>query len=463
MDKIVKILLVEDLPSDVQLAEREISKVLNKYQIKVTEREEDFIALLENWKPDLVISDFKLPSFDGLSAIKITLKKSPFTPLIILTGSINEDTAVECMKAGATDYVIKEHIKRLGTAILNALKQKEINIQKYRTEEKLRENEAKLRQITDNISDIVFTMDMNFNTTYVSPSIYKLTGFEVNDYLKKNLVEKHPPETIKMFRDIIKEELEREKNSQIEKNRSRIIEFKHYTKDGKSIIMQSHISFIRDKKGKPIGLLQGASRDITDLKYSQLKLRKAMDDMIKTISKISEVKDPYTAGHQRKVSQLSLKIAEELYLSSDLMEGIKIAALIHDIGKVGIPSEILVKPGRLNEIEFALIRDHPRLGYEILKEIEFPYPIAKIILQHHERINGTGYPLQLKDKSILLEAKIIGVADVVEAMSSHRPYRPALGNEAALDEIFKNKGILYDLTVANACIKLFKEKGFKFD
>jgi len=145
------------------------------------------------------------------------------------------------------------------------------------------------------------------------------------------------------------------------------------------------------------------------------------------------------------------------------MEGIKIAALIHDIGKVGIPSEILVKPGRLNEIEFALIRDHPRLGYEILKEIEFPYPIAKIILQHHERINGTGYPQHLKSKEILLEAKIIGVADVVEAMSSHRPYRPALGNEAAFDEIFKNKGILYDLTVANACIKLFKEKGFKFD
>ncbi|GAB4116371.1 MAG: hypothetical protein Kow00103_12010 [Candidatus Caldatribacteriota bacterium] len=461
MDKIVKILLVEDLPSDVQLAEREISKVIKKYQIKVTEREKDFISLLEKWKPDPVISDFKLPSFDGLSAIKITLKKSPLTPLIILTGSINEDTAVECIKAGATDYVIKEHIKRLGTAILNALKQKEINIQRYRTEEKLRENEARLRQINDNISDVVFTMDMNMNTTYISPSIYKLTGFQVNDYLKKSLEEKHPNEAIKRFKKILKEELEKEKDPLSNKNRSRIIEFEHYKADGSLIIFQSHISFIRDKNGKPIGL-QGVSRDITKLKYSQLKFQKAMDAIIKTISKMGEAKDPYTAGHQRRVSQLSLKIAQELCLSSDVMEGIKIAALIHDIGKIGISSEILVKPGQLSEAEFSLIKDHPNLGYNVLKDIEFPYPIAKIILQHHERINGSGYPQQLKGEEILLEAKIIGVADVVEAMSSHRPYRPALGIEAALDEISKNKGILYEPKVANTCIKLFKEKGFKF-
>ena len=208
--------------------------------------------------------------------------------------------------------------------------------------------------------------------------------------------------------------------------------------------------------------VSGSFQDITELKQSQEKLQKTMDATLNTMSKIIEVKDPYTAGHQQRVSQLATAVARELNLSQDKIEGIRIASIIHDIGKIGIPSEILSKPTKLTDIEFSLIKGHSQIGYNILKNIDFSYPIASIVLQHHEKLNGSGYPNNLKGDEILLEAKIICVADVVEAMSSHRPYRPALGIDTALEEINKNKGILYETEVVDVCLKLFKEKSFKF-
>ena len=207
---------------------------------------------------------------------------------------------------------------------------------------------------------------------------------------------------------------------------------------------------------------QELKEDIARRQQAEDRLKKSMDKLIATISKIVEVKDPYTSGHQQRVSQLAVRIAQELKLPEDKIEGIRIASLIHDIGKIGLPTEILTKPTKLSDIELNLIKGHSQIGYDILKNIDFHYPIAQIVLQHHERLDGSGYPQGLKDKEILLEARIIGVADVVEAMSSHRPYRPALGIDKALEEISQNKGILYDPEVVDICLKLFKEKGFKF-
>lgn len=210
-------------------------------------------------------------------------------------------------------------------------------------------------------------------------------------------------------------------------------------------------------------------QDITQRKQAEQqvkqgyeKLQKTMEATINTISKIIEARDPYTAGHQMNVSKLATAVAKEIEFSSDSIEGIRIASLVHDIGKISLPAEILSKPSKLNEMEFSLIKNHPKTGYDILKTIDFPWPVARIVLQHHERLDGSGYPQGLKGKKILLEAKIIGVADVVEAMSSHRPYRPSLGNDKALEEISQNRGTLYDPKVVDACLKLFKEKGFKF-
>jgi putative nucleotidyltransferase with HDIG domain len=192
------------------------------------------------------------------------------------------------------------------------------------------------------------------------------------------------------------------------------------------------------------------------------KLRSAMGGIVQAMALTVERRDPYTAGHQRRVSDLARGVAVEMALSNHQIDGIRIAGLIHDLGKICVPAEILSKPGQLSEIEHTLIKDHPQVGYEILKEIEFPWPVAQIVLQHHERIDGSGYPAGLCGEDILVEARTLAVADVVEAMASHRPYRPTLGRDMALEEISQNRGVLYDPDVVDACMKLLLEKDFQF-
>ena len=200
-----------------------------------------------------------------------------------------------------------------------------------------------------------------------------------------------------------------------------------------------------------------------ELKQSDKRLQKIIEDIADIITKVIELRDPYSIGHLQRVSKLAMAIAQEMKLPQDKIEGIKIASLVHDIGKVNLPSEIVRKPGKLIEVEFNLIKSHPKISYDLLKRIDFPWPIAEIIFQHQEKINGSGYPRGLKGDEICIEAKILGVANVVEAMSSYRSYRPALIIDEALNEIDKNKNIIFDPEVVDACIKLFKEKGFKFE
>jgi HD-GYP domain-containing protein (c-di-GMP phosphodiesterase class II) len=216
-------------------------------------------------------------------------------------------------------------------------------------------------------------------------------------------------------------------------------------------------------------LLQATVRDITEHKQAEAELQQTLDSLKKAVGatiqvmvSAVEMRDPYTAGHQIRVADLARAIATGMGLPQDKIEGIRMAGSIHDIGKLSIPSEILSKPTKLTDLEFSLIKVHSRSGYEMLKDVESPWPLAQIVYQHHERMNGSGYPRNLKGDEIIIEARIMAVADVVEAMASHRPYRPALGIEAALEEIVKNKGILYDNTVAEACLRLFREKGYKF-
>ncbi len=192
------------------------------------------------------------------------------------------------------------------------------------------------------------------------------------------------------------------------------------------------------------------------------KLRSAMGGIVQAMALTVERRDPYTAGHQRRVSDLARGVAAEMALPAHQIDGIRMAGLIHDLGKICVPVEILSKPGQLSEIEHTLIKDHPQVGYEILKEIEFPWPVAQIVLQHHERIDGSGYPAGLCGEDILVEARTLAVADVVEAMASHRPYRPTLGHDMAIEEISQNRGVLYDPDVVDACMKLFQEKDFQF-
>lgn len=217
-----------------------------------------------------------------------------------------------------------------------------------------------------------------------------------------------------------------------------------------------HMPVVKD--GQIIGIV--SLRDL--LNHYHENLVHLLEETVAALSSAAEKRDPYTAGHQKRVTKLACAIARELKLPESQIGGVRMAAIIHDIGKLYIPAEILNKPGPLSEAEFTLIKIHPQVSFDILKPIEFPWPIAQIVIQHHERLNGSGYPRGLMGEEILFEARILGVADVVEATASHRPYRPALGINKAMDEISKNKGVLYDPVVADACLRLFKEKGFKF-
>ena len=221
------------------------------------------------------------------------------------------------------------------------------------------------------------------------------------------------------------------------------------------------------------GLLDEVSGDIafalhgmeleTEKSLAVESLSKSLGGTIQAISATAESRDPYTAKHQLKVTELAVRIGEEMGLTEAQREALYVTGMLHDIGKIAIPAEILSKPSELTEVEMQLICCHPQMGYDILKNIEFPWPVAEYVLQHHERLDGSGYPNGLSGEQIRLEARIVAVADIVEAMSSHRPYRPAVGIDAALDEIRTNAGRLYDEVVVDACLSLFQNKGFAFE
>ncbi len=208
--------------------------------------------------------------------------------------------------------------------------------------------------------------------------------------------------------------------------------------------------------------IQKEKYTLLQLKRTLIRTKKIFENTVGALVSTLEKRDPYTAGHQRRVADLASAIGRELGFAEEKIEGLRLASFVHDIGKIGIPSEILANPGRLNETEISMIKEHPRVGHDILQRVEFPWPIAETVFQHHERLDGSGYPQGLVGRDILAEAKIIGVADVVEAMSAYRPYRPELDLSGALEEISKNKGILYDREIVDACIRLFNEKDFKF-
>ena len=216
-------------------------------------------------------------------------------------------------------------------------------------------------------------------------------------------------------------------------------------------------------------IIQCIIRDITerraseasDAKIAEARMIGQLKDTVNSLSNVIEARDPFTAGHQKRVAHLVSAIATDMGLTHNEIEGLNLASLVHDIGKISIPVEILTKPFALNPLEVAMLRSHAQVGFDILKPLVFPWPVAQYVLQHHERLDGSGYPNGLKEDNICLGARIIGVADTVEAMSSNRPYRPALGVDAALNEINNSRGTLFDSRVVDICLNLFKEKGYQ--
>ena len=322
----LRVLVVDDNRDDAELVLRELRR--GGYGVAprvVATREGLADALTESWA--VAIVDHNLPGFSGMEALALVRGTDPDVPVILVSGSVGEETAVAAMKAGAQDFILKDSLSRFLPAVERELREAGVRRQARQADEALRS-----------------TVDLLART------------------------------------------------------------------------------------------VQGA---------------------IRTLAYLAETRDPYTAGHQRRVTELASGIAGALGLNGECRPLIDAAGSLHDLGKTAVPTEILTKPGRLTAVEFELIRAHPRTGYEILSGIEFPWPVAEVVLQHHERLDGSGYPDGIAGDDICLEARILAVADVVEAMSSHRPYRPALGLDVALGEIAEHRGVWYDGDVADACSGLF--------
>ncbi|MBI5207819.1 MAG: HD domain-containing protein, partial [Candidatus Firestonebacteria bacterium] len=330
--------------------------------------------------------------------------------------------------------------------------------------EKLQKEKEFKEIITDNIDEGIMLLSKDLKILWANKKIKDLCDFSKNkieDYYCYKITHNSntpcaPPDDICPVTEILNT------------GKAVTVEHIHYGKDNKKIYVEVNAYPVKETSGE-ITQFVHLTRDITERKLAEEKIRKSLEkekrilnETVNSLSQAAEKRDSYTAGHQKRVADLACAIAREMNFLEYQIEGIRIAGILHDIGKIYVPDEILNDPKRLSEMHFNIVKNHSKFSYEILMNIEFPWPVAQIVLQHHERLNGSGYPNGLSGDEILIEAKIIGVADVVEAMANKRPYRPALGIEKALEEIINNKGILYQSEIVNACLKLFQEKYYKF-
>jgi response regulator RpfG family c-di-GMP phosphodiesterase len=425
----------------------------------------------------VIFLDLNLPPGpDGEWTAEQIQKLDPYTNIVLVSGFMRADPEKLTSRSAASDRLLylqkpfhRQEILQFATALsakwlaeielrnlheemedlvgerTNALLQTNKQLRKeiatrQETEKALHMSKANFRNMIYNNADGILILDENSIVKFMNPAAEFIFGTKAKHFVGQTfehlIIPGKPTEL-----DII-------------------------IGDGKSVVAEMRV-METEWEGKKAYL--ASLRDITNRKRMQQRLQRSLDNLkevmdgtIRAMALAVEMRDPYTSGHQHRVAQLAQAIAEEISLPADTIEGVYMAASIHDIGKISLPAEILSKPLKLTEIERKMIQAHSKVGYDILNGVDFSWPIAQIVLQHHERMDGSGYPHGLGGKEVLIEARIVGVADVVETMASHRPYRPAMGLDKALEEVFKNKGSLYDEKVVNACLILFNEKGFEF-
>lgn len=319
------------------------------------------------------------------------------------------------------------------------------------SEEALKESETNYRSIVEGAIEGIFQTTIEGKCTMANTALANLLGYaSPEEYISATSNIENLYVDVSRRQELIEQLLP---NKYVKG-----FETQFYRKDKTRVWVSMNVRAIHDERGNFI-YYQGTVIDIT----AEITLRRVLDETTGALSMAVEIRDPYTAGHQERVTKLAVAIAREMHFSEDHINAIHTAGMLHDVGKIYVPAEFLSKPGKISTLEFDVLRHHAIAGYEILKNIEYRYPIAEIVYEHHERMNGSGYPRSLSGDQIHIEARIIGVADVVEAMASPRPYRPALGIEKALGEIRENRGRFYDEHVVDICLTLFNEKGFRLE
>ncbi|MBF0473610.1 MAG: HD domain-containing protein, partial [Nitrospirae bacterium] len=422
---------------------------------------------------DLVLLDVHMPDMDGFSVCQ-KLRNGyshnyKYRPFVMMMTAYFDDNIDKGFDSGADDFIRKPiNVKLLKRRIKNIIDSKFIH-------DKLIDSELKLSTIFENAQDGIMITDVhNKKIMAANKMSCEMTGYSNGEMLNMGVMDLIPKDDAPLILASFDLQVKKEIIIMIDtpvKRKDRTIFYSDINASFMSLDNKDYlVAFLRDvtQRKNLYKQLEGQRNSLEinfnvrtqELIESLTKLRFIIDSIIKAMALTVEARDPYTAGHQRRVSNIARKIAEKMNLSNKQIEGIRVAGTLHDLGKIQIPSEILSKPSKLNEFEFGLIKLHPEIGYNILKGIEFPWPIADIVRQHHEKIDGSGYPLHLIGDDIMIEAKILCVADVYDAIVSHRPYRPALSKVVAIKEFISNKGVLYDSLVVEAFEKVVRDTGF---
>jgi PAS domain S-box-containing protein len=463
MKKKAKVLLVDDDPVGVAIA-TEVLEGLGYAICGVACSAEECLRQVEAVKPQLVLMDIRLDgSVSGIEAAR-TVRKKYHLPVVFLTAHGDTETLLQARSAKPYGYVCKPFNRRdLAIAL-------EIALQRHEAEKDELRRERSYLTILKSITDAVIVTDSENRVQFMNGAAEEYSGLNLGQAKGADLKDVF----VLSVPDLKKGG--RTKGLAIGAGVFKRCGIKSVFNDsmlhsapGQDYFVEYTAAPLCEDNGEITGGVL-IFRDISARKKAEQEmqrtlamLRTAMSGSIQAMAMTVETRDPYTAGHQRRVTDLARAIAATMQLPLDVQDGIRMAGVIHDLGKISVPAEILSKPGRLSEIEFSLIKTHPQVGYDILKTIDFPWPVADIVYQHHEKLDGSGYPNRLGGDEILLESRIIAVADVVEAMASHRPYRASLGLETALDEVIRNKGAMYDAHVVDACMHVVREKGFLFN
>jgi len=637
MDEPIRILMAEDMVFDADLAQREIRKVLHSCAFMRVETREDFIEAVHSFQPDLIITDYRMPRFDGMTALRLSIELAPFTPVIVLTGAINEDTAVECMKAGATDYVIKEHIKRLGQAVNHALDEKQIRAQRRKAEESLREREVLYRTLVETLPDAVIVTNTHGEITYVSPMTLTFFGYDHEDEVLgvdteywltpgslemgkdafrcviaggtiRNLeLQMYRKDRSTFYGEISESPLEdghsnitgiiitirdvserKQANMALQESealyRARTIELEtlftlstllRQAKNARDMLQvalnevqrllgvdsATFMLLDREKENFNIALAVGTlspgigrsfsvkeeslcrqvlmtkrpyvtadyaldahrfaagwndytitdlgaaayvpiqSEDeilgvlmmaynkrpnsrlfghdevrllstigemtgnylrrawlFEDLQISHEQISNAYEDTIDALSRALDLRDRDTEGHTRRVIALTLSLARRAGMDDAQLVHVRRGAYLHDMGKIGIPDMILLKPGALTEEEWAIMRRHPQYTYDMLSHIDFLRPALDIPYCHHEKWDGTGYPCGKKGEEIPLAARLFAVVDVWDALTNERPYRPAWPREKVVRYIQEQSGKHFDPHIVDIFLEIIQDE-----
>jgi len=463
----LRVLYAEPNAQDVDLTHRHLTNFAPHISMEVVSNASDVLQRLSDQHSDhpydAILLDYRLPGMNALETLKELrqVRKSDL-PIILITGQGDEEVAVQTLKLGATDYVVKSpgYLYKIPSVLENAVHAVQL-LSEHKTVIQLkRQNEL----ILNSAGEGIVGLDLTGNHTFVNPAAARMLGYESSEMigLHSHSLWHHTKIDGSHYHEEACPIYSACKGGVVLHDQEDLF----WRKDGSGFPVEFSLTPICEGERLLGSVL--TFRDITPRKQAEEQLRQTLDSLrravsttIQVMASTVEARDPYTAGHQIRSADLACAIAAELGLSQEKIEGIRMAASIHDIGKLSIPAEILSKPTKLSDIEFSLIKDHAQRGFDMLKDVESPWPLAEIVYQHHERMDGSGYPRNLRGEDICMEARILAVADVVEAMASHRPYRASLGIDAALNEIERNSGIFYDNTVADACLRLFREKGFK--